>query len=151
MAARTARKKSSERMNAQAIRQFLIEYFQAHAVKGDLKPSRTYEVIERTSSKIKITTRNGHERSVQTLFADLVTCKSLKYGEFRRVDLFWGAERKEQEKYSAPSISSIDITEDDSFPAPEFTSSGAPLPVDAFMKQSLAGRPSRKSRKEKAS
>ncbi|MCZ7586492.1 MAG: hypothetical protein M5R36_25920 [Deltaproteobacteria bacterium] len=29
MAARTARKKSSERMNAQAIRQFLIEYFQA--------------------------------------------------------------------------------------------------------------------------
>lgn len=151
MAARTMQKKPNGRMNAEAARQYLIDHFGAHAIKGELKPSRTYQVIERSSSKIKIATRNGHGRSVQTLFADLVTCKSLKYGEFRRVNLFWGAERKEQEKDNAPFHATDVAVDDDSFPEPAFTSGGTPLPVDAFMKRSLVGRSPRKPRKEKAS
>ncbi|HPQ72157.1 MAG TPA: hypothetical protein PKW95_23750 [bacterium] len=151
MAIRTARKKRHGRMNAEAARQYVIDFFRAHAVKGDLKPSRTYEVVEQSPTKIKIATRNGHERSVQTLFADLVTCKSLKYGEFRRVDLFWGLERKEQEREFAPIHTTDIVIDDEALPEPVFTSSGTPLPVDAFMERSLVGRSSRKSRKEKAS
>lgn len=130
------------RMGTTECHQFILDYFHAHTIKGQLKPSRTYEVIERSSTKLKISTRNGNGRSVQTLFADLITCKSLKYGEFRRVDLFWGADRRDTEVSSRPRHSGYSTAGDDaihsSIPGPAFLSNGEPMPVDTFLDRRVA-------------
>jgi len=142
-------------MDVGAARQFLLDHFRAHAIKGELKPTRIYEVVERSSTKLKISTRNGDGRWVQTLFADLVTCKSLKFGEFRRVDLFWGVDRKNRDAEFTSRFSTGATANDDSFrvsiPGPAFTTSGEPVPVDAFMARGSDRHSSRCSRKEKAS
>lgn len=136
-----------KRMGAKACRQYILDHFQAHAIKGTINPSRTYEVVEQSATKLKIRSRDKSGRSVQTLFADLMTCKSLKYGEFRRVDLFWGMPRKPENATAAPSRSGGVFTDDGhhrgSIPGPTFLSNGELMPVDAFI--------SRHSRKEKAS
>ncbi|MBZ0271370.1 hypothetical protein K8I61_04995 [bacterium] len=141
-------------MDAEAARQFLIDHFRAHAIKGELKPTRTYEVIEQDAAHLKICTRNGGGRWVQSLFADLVTCKSLKYGEFRRVDLFWGVERKGRDADAVFQFSTGATADDDTFrvsiPGPAFTPSGEPVPVDAFMARGSDRHSSRRSRKEKS-
>lgn len=140
-------------MDAEAARRFLLDHFRAHAIKGTLKPTRTYEVVERSSYKLKISTRNGDGRWVQTLFADLVSCKSLKHGEFRRVDLFWGADRRGTEAAIKPRRSHGAIPDDEairsSIPGPMFLSNGELMPVDAFMNRRLGL--SRRNRKDKAS
>ena len=141
-----------QRMSATECHQFLLDHFRAHAIKGDLKAHRTYEVIEPDSAHLKLRTRNQGGRYVQTLHADLVTCKSLKYGEFRRVDLFWGMERKEQEVVR-PASSDERAPSDDyvtpPIPPTEFYPSGEPVPVDAFMDRGIGGRLSGRFRKEK--
>ena len=153
MAVQAAQRISNGRMDVGAARQFLLDHFRAHAIKGELKPTRIYEVVERSSTKLKISTRNSVGRWVQTLFADLVTCKSLKYGEFRRVDLIWGAERNEKQSDVALVYQTGRGTIDDSFsapiPGPKFLPNGDPMPVDAFISRRLG--PSHRSRKEKAS
>jgi len=141
------------RMGATECHQFILDYFHAHAIKGDLKQSRTYEVIEKDASHLKIRTRNKDGRSIQTLFADLMACKSLKYGEFRRVDLFWGMERKNSDADIKPLLSSGAAANDDSFrasiPGPTYLPNGELMPVDTFMSRRLG--PAKRSRKEKAS
>ena len=141
------------RMGATECHQFILEYFRAHAIKGTLKPSRIYEVVERSSTKLKISTRNGNGRWVQTLFADLITCKSLKYGEYRRVDLFWGVDRRDTEAVIRPRHSSGAVADDEtirsSIPGPTFLSNGELMPVDAFMNRRLGL--SQRNRKDKAS
>ncbi len=140
------------RMGATECHQFILDYFRAHAIKGDLKPTRIYEVIENDPSHLKIRTRNKNGRSVQTLFADLMTCKSTKHGEFRRVDLFWGVERKSDDAEIKPRLSTRATSEDDSFhapiPGPKFLPNGDPMPVDTFMARL---RRAKRNRKEKAS
>lgn len=135
-----------KRMGDKACRQYILDYFNAHAIKGTINPSRTYEVVEQSSTQLKIRTRDKGGRSVQTLFADLMTCKSLKYGEFRRVDLFWGMQRKPEKTTATPShsrgVSTNDGHHRGSIPGPTFLSNGELMPVDAFM--------SRHSRKEKS-
>ena len=134
-------------MGAKAIRQYIVDYFGAHAIKGSLIPDRIYEVVDTDETKIKISTRNKNGRWLQTLFADLVTCKSLKHGQFRRVDLFWGLQRKPDRRDAAPSKSNGATPRDESIrqavPGPKFLSNGELMPVDAFI--------SRHSRKEKVS
>lgn len=140
-------------MDSDAARRFLLDHFRAHAIKGELKPTRTYEVVEWSSTKLKISTRNGDGRWVQTLFADLITCKSLKYGEFRRVDLFWGADRRDFEAAARPRLlkraTSADGAIRSSIPGPTFLPDGELMPVDTFMSHRLG--PARRARKEKAS
>ncbi len=139
-------------MNDEEARQFILEFFRAHAIKGDLKPSRTYEVIEQNPAHLKLRTRNKNGRYVQTLFGDLVTCKSQRYGEFRRVDLLWGVERKNQDAAPIPFHSKRESTDDVPFsfsiPGPVFTPNGDPMPVDSFMAKSLSL--TARSRKEKS-
>ncbi len=153
MAVQAAQRISNGRMDVAAARQFLLDHFQAHAIKGDLKPGRTYEVVDPDPAHLKFRTRNHSGRYVQTLFADLVTCKSLNYGEFRRVDLFWGVNRNEQEEGRA-SASNERAPSDDpvihSIPPNEFYPNGEPVPVDAFMDRGLDGRFSGRFRKEKS-
>ena len=153
MAVQAAQRKSNGRMDVGAARQFLLDHFRAHAIKGELKPTRIYEVVEWSSTKLKISTRNGNGRWVQTLFADLVTCKSLKYGEFRRVDLIWGVDRKNHDPEFSSRFSTGAAADDDSFsapiPGPKFLPNGDPMPVDAFISRRLG--PLHRSRKEKAS
>ena len=134
-------------MNVDETHKFILDHFKAHAIKGSLKPGRIYEVLLAEPTHLKIRTRDKNGRSNQTLFADLQTCKSLKYGQFRRVDLFWGMPRKPEKTTAAPSHSRSGFTDDGhhrgSIPGPTFLSNGELMPVDAFM--------SRHSRKEKVS
>ena len=136
-----------KRMGATACHQFILDHFKAHAIKGVLKPDRTYEVVENGSTKLKIRSRSRNSNAIQTLFADLQTCKSLKYGQFRRVDLFWGMQHKNNKPDVASTRSSRAVADDASFgasiPGPTFLSNGDLMPVDAFI--------NRHSRKEKAS
>jgi len=136
-----------KRMGDKACHQFILDHFKAHAIKGSLKPGRTYEVVVAETNRLKIRTRDKNGRSIQTLFADLQTCKSLKYGQFRRVDLFWGMQNKNQNPDAAPSKSGGSVADDSSIgasiPGPTFLSNGELMSVDAFM--------SRHARKEKAS
>ena len=140
-------------MSADELRSFLIEHFQAHAIKGALKPSRTYEVVETSPTKMRIRTRGRDSSRVQLLCADLVSCKSMRYGQFRRVDLFWGVQRKEIKAGPKPrrsrSTSENVVAHSVAMPEPEFTAGGDPIPVDTFISRGL-GLPSR-SRKEKSS
>ena len=136
-----------KRMGAKACHQFILDHFKAHAIKGVLKPDRTYEVILAEQTQLKIRTRNKNGHWLQTLFASLQTCKSLKYGQFRRVDLFWGMQHKNNKPDVASTRSSRAVADDASFgasiPGPTFLSNGDLMPVDAFI--------NRHSRKEKAS
>ncbi|MDP8256628.1 MAG: hypothetical protein P9M14_12830 [Candidatus Alcyoniella australis] len=140
-------------MSTAALQKFIMEHFQAHAIKGDLKPGRKYQVIETSPTQMIIRTRGKNSRRVQTLFADLVTCKSLRYGEFRRVDLFWGVGRKDKEAGAKPHRTKRAAADGDTFsvsiPVPEFTADGDPIPVDTFISSGLGL--SARSRKEKAS
>jgi hypothetical protein len=134
-------------MDAIHLKQFILSHFQAHAINGSIRPDRTYEIIATEPKRLKFRTRNKYGHFLQTLFADLVTCKSLKYGQFRRVDLFWGLQQKNGKSDSRNSRSKITILENESvsqsIPGPEFLSNGDLMPVDAFM--------SRHASKEKAS
>ena len=136
-----------KRMDATACQQFILGHFKAHAIKGALKPERTYEVILAEPTQLKIRTRNKKGLWMQTLFADLKTCKSLKYGQFRRVDLFWGMQHKNIKPDVASTRSGGAVVGDTSFgasiPGPTFLSNGELMPVDAFI--------NRHSRKEKVS
>ena len=142
--------KSNGHMNAADLRIFLLDHFRAHALKGELKSGRIYQVIEASPTQLRIRTRGRSSSRVQTLFADLVSCKSLRYGEFRRVDLFWGVERKESEAGAQPSQSSRAAANGDtlsvSMPGPAFTAGGEPIPVDTFISRGLG-----LSRKERRS
>ncbi len=142
-----------KKMNADEIRRFILDFFHAHAIKGDLKPTRTYVVIEQDPAHLKIRTRNKNGRYVQTLFADLVTCKSQRYGEFRRVDLIWGVNRNEQDGVRESTTNDRAPSDDPvihSIPPNEFYPNGAPVPVDAFMDRGLDGRFSGRFQKEKS-
>ena len=134
-------------MNADETHKFILDHFKAHAIKGSLKPGRTYEVILAEPTQLKIRTRDKNGRSIQTLFADLKTCKSLKHGEFRRADLFWGMQQKNKSPDVSPTRSRGAVANDTSFgasiPGPTFLSNGDLMPVDAFI--------NRHSRKEKVS
>lgn len=144
--------KKNGAMAAETCRRFLLDYFRAHAIQGVLKPTRKYEVLERTPIHLKIRTRNKDGRYVQTLFADLMTCKSMRYGEFRRVDLLWGVERKNQDaeraSYASKSESTDDLPFSKTIPGPVFGPNGDPMPVDSFMAKNLGL--SVGSRKEKS-
>ena len=134
-------------MSIDVIGKFILDHFQAHAIKGILKPGRTYEVLEKDSTKLKIRSHSRNGNSIQTLFASLQTCKSLKYGQFRRVDLFWGMQHKNNKPDVASTRSNGAAADDASFgasiPDPTFLSNGELMPVDAFI--------NRHSRKEKVS
>jgi len=134
-------------MNKKRIKQFILDHFRAHAIKGEIKPGRTYEVVEHDSTKLRIRSRSRNGNSIQTLFASLQTCKSLKYGQFRRVDLFWGMQHKNNKPDVASTRSDGAVVDDISFgssiPDPTFLSNGELMPVDAFI--------NRHSRKEKVS
>lgn len=140
-------------MGDTACHQYILDHFNAHAIKGALKTDRTYEVVESSASQLRIRSRNKTGKSVQTLFADLKTCKSLKYGEFRRVDIFWGVERKTDDDQVAWNCSGGDFCDDDSFdvspPGPKFLPNGDLMPVDDFINRRIGK--SKRSKKEKAS
>jgi len=143
-------------MEVTTMRQFILRYFQAHAIKGTLKPGRTYKVISQSESQLKISTHARDGRTLQTLSADLVTCRSQKYGEFRRVDLFWGVERRAKDEGFIPMGSAGPADDDDdadrvAVPDPAFAAGGALLPVDAFIARGADRDPSHRSPKEKAS
>ena len=150
---KSRRQKIKGTMSAAALRNLMMDHFKAHAIKGELKPSRTYEVVEKSPTQMRIRTRGKNKSRVQLLSADLVSCKSLRYGQFRRVDLFWGVERKEMETDSRPHRSCSASENSDAhsvaMPEPEFTAGGDPVPVDTFISRGL-GLSSR-SRKEKSS
>ncbi len=137
-----------ETIDALQMRQHILTYFRAHVIKGVLKPDRTYEVVENDSTKLKIRSRSRNGNSIQTLFASLQTCKSLKYGQFRRVDLFWGMQHNNKKPDVASTRPTNGSVTDDtslsvSIPGPTFLSNGELMPVDAFI--------NRHSRKEKVS
>ena len=134
-------------MNVDETHKFILDHFKAHAIKGSLKPGRIYEVLLAEPTHLKIRTRDKNGRSIQALFADLKTCKSLKYGEFRRVDLIWGMQHKNIKPDVTSTRSGGAVVDDISFgasiPGPTFLFNGELMPVDAFI--------NRHSRKEKVS
>ncbi len=141
-------------MNANKITRLISDHFQPHAVKGDLKPSRGYEVVESDPCRLKIRTRSRDGKVVQSLFATLMTCRSMRHGEFRRVDLAWGVERKGKDRAVEPlneRPGQDGEFELNALPYVEPTADGFLVPVDKFMARGLSGHFSRRTRREKAS
>jgi len=141
-------------MNANEITKRISDHFRPIAVTGDIKPSRAYEIVESEPTRLKIRTRSRDGKVVQSLFATLMTCKSLRHGEFRRVDLAWGMERKGKDR----EVNSPDERpgrdnefELDVLPYVEPASDDPFVPVDKFMARGFGGRFSRSVHGRKAS
>ncbi len=140
-------------MNANEITQHISDHFRPHSVKGDLKPSRGYEIVESEPSRLKIRTRSRDGKVIQSLFANLMTCRSLRHGEFRRVDLAWGVERKGKDR--EVELPDERPGRDDEFDLgilPRFDAmpDGYPMPVDAFMARGFNGHFSHRICREKS-
>ena len=127
-------------MNEKQIRQFILDHFRAHAIKGDLKPGRIYDVIEKSPTKLRIRSRvkTGHWR--QNLLVDLVTCKSMVHGEFRRANIFWQSKRKDEDSLSNPYPTNGGIRSPSNPIAialdfEQFDADGVPLEVDRFIER----------------
>ena len=129
-------------MNVDEARKFIMKHFQAHAIKGELKPGRIYDIVEKSPSKLRIRSRGNNGDWHQNLLVDLVTCTSLKYGQFRRADIFWQWKKKDEDPahtpcssnggfHTAPDPISLALEFD------EFDADGLPLAVDQFIERGL--------------
>ena len=127
-------------MNTDETEKYILDYFQAHAIKGDLKPGRIYDVIEKSPTRLRIRSRGKTGTWRQNLLIDLVTCKSMVHGEFRRANIFWQWKRKDEKSFSKPTPTNGGL---DAAPDPiaialgfdEFDSNGLPLEVDRFIER----------------
>ncbi|HPQ70099.1 MAG TPA: hypothetical protein PKW95_13300 [bacterium] len=141
-------------MNANEITKRISDHFRPNAIKGDLKPSRAYEIVESEPARLKIRTRTRDGKVIQSLFATLMTCKSQRHGEFRRVDLAWGMERKGKDReVESPDEKPgrDDEFELDAMPYVEPASDDSFVPVDKFMAHGFGGHSSCRIRRRKAS
>ena len=141
-------------MNANEITKRISDHFRPNAIKGDIKPSRAYKIVENEPTRLKIRSRSRDGKVVQSLFASLMTCKSLRHGEFRRVDLAWGMERKGKDReVESPGErpGRDDEFELDALPYIEPASDGFLVPVDKFMARGFGGHSSCSIRRRKAS
>ena len=133
-------------MTAREAEAHIREHLAVHAIRGDLKPGRTYRVAEETATSIRFVTRNGKSNRCQTLRVELVTCRSLRFGEYRRANLYWAEPRREEPTDFSPApgkprkdpAAPVDLRALRNAADPPAHADGTPMAVDELMGRGFA-------------
>ena len=133
-------------MNAREAEAYIRERLRVHAIRGELQPDRTYRVASESATSIRFVTWTARSR-FRALRVELVTCRSLRFGEFRRANLFWAEPRRDSAPESQwygdgrrteePPVP-VEIRELLDLDIPAAHPDGSPLAVDEFLAEGFA-------------
>ena len=131
-------------MTALEAEAYIRERLRVHAIRGELRPGRDYQVASASPTAIRFVTRNGGGKT-RALRVELVTCRSLRLGEFRRANLFWAEPRKEEpippldpNPRAADPSAPVEIRDLFDLQIPAVHPDGSPLAVDEFLAEGFA-------------